>query len=97
MNESQIELARHALGLRRRDPVAWRNHFVAGPGHTDYDNWMGMVEAGDAVVAPHRKGHVELFGGMDLFWLTRQGAEKALREGESLDPELRFPRASGAD
>lgn len=75
MTARQITLARHALGLDGQRTVSFRNRFVAGPGHTDYPEWMAMATTGHA----RRRD--------DFFWLTRQGAELALRPGERLDPE----------
>lgn len=84
MNSKQIELARHALGLATGQLRSYRNHFVAGLGHSDYDDWMEMVENKDAI---HRDGSKLPFGGDDAFHLTPQGAVSALRVGERLDPE----------
>lgn len=80
MTPRQIELARHALGLRPGCLVSHRNHYVAASDHHD---WQGMVDAGYArkrysTLLPH--GHV-------LFHLTRAGAERALLPGDVLDPE----------
>ena len=83
MDERQKELARHALGLPNTRKRSYRKHFVAGEGHDDYDTWIEMVAAGDAI---RRRGSV-LSGGDDIFLLTRVGAEKALDKGERLDPE----------
>ena len=44
MTEDQIAHARHA-GLPNDRKVSYRNHFVAGPGHSDYQDWLEMVEA----------------------------------------------------
>ena len=84
MTPQQIELARHALGLPNKQRKSYRNRFVTGPGHTDYDNWMAMTASGDA---RRRDGKSLPFGGSDMFWLTRQGAEKALLPKEKLCPE----------
>lgn len=83
MSKIQIDLARHALGLTRKK-VSYRNRFVTGQGSTDYQPWLDMVTAGDAV---RIDGTKLPFGGDDLFCLTPQGAAKALRKGESLDRE----------
>lgn len=91
MTPEQIELARHALGLGNGRRISFRNHFVTGPGHSDYDNWIAMVAAGDAV---RRKGS-ELSGGDDIFYLTPSGATAALRQRERLDPE-NFPPSAFA-
>jgi hypothetical protein len=84
MTSKQIELARHALGLKAGNIVSFRNSFVTGPGSSDYPHWVDMVEAGDALNFGNRN---MLFGGDYLFCLTFQGASKALRQGESLDGE----------
>lgn len=88
MTPPQIELARHALGLARK-PISYRNRFVAGIGHSDYDAWLDMVEQG---AARRRPGEKLPFGGDDLFHLTLAGAREALKPGETLDPED-FPDA----
>lgn len=87
MTESRIELARHALGLNGKARCSYRNHFSAGPGHSEYMDWLAMVEMGMAT-----RREVTGFGGDDLFHLTRAGAEAALRPGERLDPDD-FPAA----
>lgn len=68
MTPEQIELARHALGLPNDRRRSYRNRFVTGPGHSDYDNWMQMVAAGNA----RRRSGNQLTGGDDFFWLTEQ-------------------------
>lgn len=81
MTPTQRELARHALGLGRGVPTAYRNSFVTGPTSNDHKEWMQMVEAGEAT---RRDGSSLPFGGDDLFRLTRKGADAALNRGESL-------------
>ncbi len=88
MTPEQIELARHALGLPNKTLQSYRNHFVAGEGHSDHTDWCAMVEAGHARSRPGS----QLTGGDPVFWLTREGAELALKKGERLDPED-FPKA----
>lgn len=85
MTPKQIELARHALGLKEGRTVSYRNHFVTDecPGNQDHAEWMQMVARGDAI---RRKGN-PITGGMDCFYLTRGGAEAALKPNEQLDPE----------
>jgi hypothetical protein len=83
MNDRQIELARHALGLRPTRLVTYRNHFCAGPDHADFADWEAMVAAGFAV---KRESKV-LPPGDVMFHLTRAGAELALRPGDVLNPE----------
>lgn len=84
MDERQTELARHALGLDGKRKRSFRNSFVTHPGGSDHSFWMGMVNDGDAVVVAGRRLP---FGGDDLFVLTTVGASRALRDGETLDPE----------
>lgn len=90
MTPEQIDLARHALGLPNRRNQSYRNHFVTGPGCTDYDHWMRMVADGDAF----RRAGSQLTGGDDLFMLTKAGATAALRGKEKLDPEDFAPAAA---
>lgn len=82
LRPAQIELARHALGLPNRNHTSYRNRFVAGGGHYDHGDWLAMTDAGLA-----ERFSTALYGGADLFMLTRTGAEAALRPGESLDAE----------
>lgn len=83
MTERQIELARHALGLTRSRLRSYRNHFTAGPGHSDFTDWIVMVIKGLAVM----RGTKTLPPGDLLFHLTRAGAKRALLPGDVLDPE----------
>ena len=82
---SQTRVARHALGLVDGCKHSYRNYFVTGPGSPDYEDWLAMTAAGYA-----KRFKSELFGGDDLFRLTRAGAEAALFPGETLD-EKEFP------
>jgi hypothetical protein len=88
----QTKLARHALGLPNARRRSYRNHFVCGPGHTDYGAWQSMVSDGNA----KRKGGSAMTGGDDCFWLTLEGAKAAIQQGEKLDPED-FPALSSAE
>lgn len=87
------ELARHALDLTNREARgrSYRNRFIAGPGHTDYPAWQAMVANGDAIEDRSRASD---FGGNSWFYLTPQGALKAIEKGEQLDPED-FPKPEG--
>lgn len=88
MTLEQIELARHALRLPNVRRVSYQNRFIAGPGHSDYDNWMQMTADGNA----RRQIKPKILGGDDCFRLTPSGATLALKPGESLDHED-FPGA----
>lgn len=83
MAKTQRDLARHALGLSHKRKVSYRNYFVTGKGSCNYDHWVAMVAMG---AASQRKGN-DLSGGDDVFWLTRDGAEYALNDGEKLSAE----------
>lgn len=83
MTPTQIELARHALGLPNKRRTSYRNHYCIDPGTIDHANWLAMVAAGEAT---HEAGRLAL-GGLDVFWLTAAGAMCALQSGEKLDLE----------
>ncbi len=78
MTPTQRELARHALGLDGRRRQAYRNYFVASPGHDDFDDWKEMVKSGLAVR-----------GSNDTFYLTSE-AGLAIDPNESIAGVL-FP------
>lgn len=78
---TEVDVARHALGLTGDRKRSYRNYFTAGEDHADYQKWMGIVAKGLAVRIDRRG----MMGGDWLFHLTYDGAEQALYEGESLD------------
>lgn len=80
MTSRQLTLARHALGLGKGNTVSYRRHFVAGPGHADYAEWIVMETAGNAT----RREAIWAPKGEVMFLITRKGAEQTLRPGESL-------------
>lgn len=84
MTDRQRHLARHALGLPNKLKTSYRNRFVAGDDHQDYGDWIKMVADGNAA---QRLGTSLPYGGDSLFWLTEEGAKKALTVGEKLDRE----------
>ena len=81
---TQRELARHALGLPNKAKRSYRNRFVAGDDHEDFAQWEEMVKNGDAI---KRDGSTVPFGGDHIYYLTEQGARKALLRGEKLCSE----------
>jgi hypothetical protein len=81
MTPRQIELARHALGLRPGRLVSNRNVFVVDC-EADRDEWCAMVAAGTAEIKP-----LTFSTEWTAFKLTRAGAERALLPGDVLDPE----------
>ena len=46
ITEAQRDILRHALGVGRGRTAGWRNHFVTGPGTTDYADCEALVAAG---------------------------------------------------
>lgn len=78
MTSEQREIMRHALGLGRgRAP--WRNHFVTGPGSTDYPHCEALVAAG--LMARHDGS--PLSGGDPVYSVTEAG-RAALREPQNV-------------
>ena len=82
----QRELARHALGLPNAIKQSYRNRYFCSLGNTAYNDWMVLVTAG---LALHDTD--ERHNSLDLFYLTPEGAELALKPGEKLCPED-FPK-----
>ncbi len=39
----QLDILRHALGIRKPGDRSFRNHFVTGPGSDDYDDCEELV------------------------------------------------------
>ena len=68
----QIDIMRHALGVCGRRS-AFRNHFVTGPGSTNYDHCEALVAAG----LMRRYAGTELSGGDPIFVVTDAGRAAA--------------------
>lgn len=88
MTPPQKRLGRHALGLPNGERRSYRNRFIAGCDHSDFDVWSAMVDEGLATTTGAKK----IFGGMSCFKLTEAGARAALERQEALDRED-FPQA----
>lgn len=70
----------HSLGLDRRgNGQAYRNHFCAGPGHSDYETCMALVEQG---LMTRRQGNA-ITGGDDLFTVTTEGRRYAAENAQA--------------
>ena len=82
MTERQRSFARHALGFPNDENISYRNHFCIGPEGDGYSDWEEMVKAGWAV-----KRTASLWGGMDMFHLTLEGARLALAPKEHISRE----------
>lgn len=70
----QVQILRHALGLDRRGGE-YRNHFVTGPGSSDYQDCEALVAAG---LMTKRPGN-ELTGGDGCYTVTDAGKLAARR------------------
>lgn len=81
MTPEQKQKARHALGLPNDRRRSYRNRFFVSVGSPDDALWKALSDADDA-------DYVTVNRGKDRqYWLTRQGALKALEPGETLDAE----------
>ena len=80
MTPSQRKMARHALGLDGKRRRSYRNRYFAAVDTPAEDEWNELCRRGDA---KREKGS----GKLVHFYLTDEGASKALDEGEILDPE----------
>lgn len=73
MNIEQHNILRHALGLSnvgmKSSDREYRNHFVTGPGSTDYPHCEALVSSGLMTKHP---GHA-LTGGDPTFVVTDEG------------------------
>lgn len=79
MTPEQKQMARHALGLPNDKKRSYRNRYVVSRDNAD---WKALVSGGFAHILT--TGFVAPTA---LFYLTKRGAEEALENGESLDPE----------
>ena len=76
MNCEQRDILRHALGLGC-SAREYRNHFVTGPGSTDYPHCEALVSAG---LMARREGN-PLSGGDPVYTVTYEG--KAVARGKT--------------
>lgn len=81
MNQTQRELARHALGLDAANR-SYRNRYFATQGSAEDKEWAAMAESELALRVPEHDTQTTNF-----YCLTKVGAEMALGERDSLDPE----------
>jgi hypothetical protein len=68
ISEEQRDILRHALGLGR-SAREYRNHFVTGPGSTDYPHCEALVSEG---LMTRCEGH-KLSGGDPIYSVTEAG------------------------
>ena len=71
ITEAQRDILRHALGVGRGRAAGWRNHFVTGPGSTDYADCEALVAAG---LMTKRSGG-PLSGGDPVYRVTDAGQD----------------------
>lgn len=80
VNTEQHNILRHALGLSsvglKSSDREFRNHFVTGPGSTDYPHCEGLVALG---LMTKRPGYA-LSGGDPIYAVTDAGKMAARRE-----------------
>lgn len=84
MADQRLSILQHALGVDqdgRGDQ--YRDHFVAGPSHSDYQTCMAMASEG----LMNRHVRHGLAGGSDLFIVTEAG-RRFVRENSPLPPKL---------
>lgn len=93
MDEQQIHILRHSLGLTY-SATPYRNHFCTGEGGKDHADCMALVEAG--MMERHRPS--ELSGGMDVFTVTEAGKAAAIAAAPKLTrAKSRYDRFLAAD
>ncbi len=80
VSEEQRDILRHALGAGSGS-MGWRNHFVTGPGSTDYPHCEALVAAG---LMQRRPGH-PLSGGDPIYCVTESG-RAALASADGIAP-----------
>jgi len=66
----QLHILQHALGVDQYGQGdQYRSHFVTSAGSVDHPDCMALFEAG----LMKRRANVEMYGGMDAFFVTDEG------------------------
>ena len=88
LSRSQYSLLWHTLGVKPGSPVPYRNHFVAGPGHSDLADLEQLVEL--ELMCKARKPAF-LHQNDIVFAVTELGTKVALAAlpGESPEPKVK--------
>jgi len=81
MSPDEDNLARHALGLPNERNRSYRNRYFTTEDHVI---WSLMRQHGLALWHPQPRIGEPAYG---MFYLTKAGANAALRPGETLDDE----------
>lgn len=80
----ELEVLQHAMGLDQYGRGSeYRNHYVAGPGHHNFDTCRSLTERG--LMTDH--GTSPLYGGDHCFTVTPAGRE-FIREHSPKPPKL---------
>lgn len=78
LGKQELEILQHALGCDRYGQGGmYRNHYVVGPGCSDFDACQRLCALGAMTDA----GPQRMCGEMHLFWVTDKG--KAIMRSES--------------
>jgi len=86
--DDKLHILQHSLGLDQYgEGNQYRNHFVTGPGSTDYDNCCALVEMG------MMKNHGPKFGGDDCFTVTAAGIDYVALNSPKRPPEPKLSRS----
>lgn len=84
MADPRLSILQHALGVDQYGRgEQYREHFVAGPGHSDYRTCMAM--AAEGLMQRHVRHGLD--GGSDLFVVTDAG-RRFVRENSPRPPKL---------
>lgn len=69
-SKRQLQILQHALGVDQYGQgKQYRSHFVTGAGSDDHPDCMALFEAG----LMKRRANVEMYGGMNAFFVTDEG------------------------
>lgn len=89
--DSKLHILQHSLGVGDYgDKPSYRNHFVTGPGSSDYDNCMELVADG---LMKHRVGSA-ISGGDDIFHVTPKGIDHVALNSPSRPPKPKLTRSA---
>lgn len=82
--DKPLHILQHALGLDQHGQgKSYRNHFITGPGSTDYDACIALANSG---LMKHHAGN-PLSGGDDVFTVTDAGRQH-VRDTSPKPPKL---------
>jgi hypothetical protein len=90
ISASQLHILQHSLGLDRYgEGRQFRNHFCTGPGCTDYEDCMAMVDYGLMRLCDHRV----IYGGDSAFQVTHGGIEYVALHSPKRPSEKKMTRS----